>query len=171
MENELDRSSLKFKRKRDQFKFRIQSLIEFPHEIKKNFTLSLLEDELAIPNILVNKTDVENEDENNDNEINVIDEKKILTEEIGELINEIELFNRENRKKKMRIVMESLCENLNEELIDEEELLEYYLFGNKISNVENEYLNKERNKYANNPNLCAYTNRLLLEDDEQLNNI
>ena len=41
--------SLKFKRRRDLFKRRIESLIEIPNEIKAKYTVSLFNDELAIP--------------------------------------------------------------------------------------------------------------------------
>jgi hypothetical protein len=171
---------LKHKRKRERFIDRIDSLMDLPEEIISKFTnysfmyddsipicLEKLKNENKIPYLSMN----ESNDKINSNYEEVIDEKKItLKEEIDEIVNELEIFARHNRKCRMIEIMGKIADFINEDLFEIDELIDYFIFGNKQSNIENEYLDKQKRKYSNNIKLCDYTNKLLMNDDDQYYN-
>ncbi len=170
---------LKHKRKRETFIHRIESLLELPREVVTKYSESLFTENFSLP-LLLEKC--EKESTNKHLEINLDPDEKInstvnaaedlennvsaLKEEIDEIMNELELFARKNRKNKMINLMERIAENIDDSLFDIEELTDFVFFGNKQTNIENEYLETQRKKYVNNIKLVEYTNKLLMNDDD-----
>ena len=188
-----DNISLTHKRKRDQFHLRLDSLISLPNIIKSKFTYATFTQELCTP-ILLKKTNPPVFPLNTS--LDIQQEVSILKNEIDEIVNELEFFNRTNRQKRTIKMMEKIADNINEDLIDVGELLDYKFLGDKVCHIEkeykdklnqNNYKDKEKEKeiildrlginlnkcnHENNLNISGYkkfseyTNRLLLDDDE-----
>ena len=145
----------KFEYKKRLFNDRIDNFINLPNEIKNKLTNEFLTDTLLMPR-------------NQDNP-----ERIDLIHEIGEIINELEVFERTNRRKRMVILMERIADVIDDDLICEDELTDKLFFGNKISNIENEYINRERIKkmdYFDNQ-MCKQINNILEDDDKNAINL
>ena len=143
----------KFEYKKKIFNDRIDNFIIIPNEIRNKITNEFLTDIILMP-------------KDHDN-----NERSNLIHEIGEIINELEVFERTNRRKKMVLLMEKISEQLDDDLISEEELTDKLFFGNRICNIEKEYINKERIKrmdYFDNQ-MCKKINNILEDDDKDIN--
>lgn len=144
----------KFKRRRQTFEHRMKTIIEIPNEIKEKYTKKCLEDEYSLPTILqLDKTECNS---------------KLITlkDEIDEIVNELEYFQRETRKKRIIRLMEVIADNFDENSFDVDELMDFYFFGDRQCNIENQYIDSEKNKFLKANNFCEYTNKLLMDDDE-----
>lgn len=178
---------LKHKRKRATFNFRMDSILELPSEIVSKFTQSTFEEDFSLP-ILLEKSKLDKLDNKesisdlNDpsekseklekmSNLEISQECLALKEEIDEIANELEFFARKNRKEKMISLMYKIAESVDDSLIDIDELMDHYFLGNKLCNIEIAYLENHKVKvYENNQKLCEYTNRLLMDDDEEFFN-
>ncbi len=161
---------LKEKRLREKeiFTNRIESLIELPNEIISKYTnYSFIEDN-SFPLCLV-KDNFEFKNYMDNTKIDLNNEVTELKEEIDEIVNELEIFARHNRKQRMIKLMEKIVDNINDDLFEIDELIDYHLFGNTIKNIESEYTEAQKRKYINNIKLCEYTNKLLMDDDKIYN--
>jgi hypothetical protein len=146
-ENNENYNSLKFKRKRDQFTYRLDSLMALPKTVQSKFTHATFVQDLSVPILLKKIHTLSPTNRNNFNSsIDVQQEVSTLKNEIDEIVYELEFFNRTNRQKRQIKMMEKIAEYINEDLIDIDELLEYKLLGNKICNIENEYLENLKKK-------------------------
>ena len=144
----------KYKRRRETFEHRMKSLIDIPNEIKEKLTKKILEEEYSFPTIVeVDKC------QNNSKLIS-------LKEEIDEILHELEFFKRETRKKRTIRLMEVIAENFDENSFDVDELMDFYFYGDRQCNIENEYIEMKKTKLIKSNNFCEYTNRLLMDDDE-----
>lgn len=185
----------KFKNKKDLFNSRISRLTTVPKEIKNLFTNSYLMEDystgikcLTKPkniSIHLQQIKIENENNNINNEnfislnnnsnsnnkfdnkhVHVNEEKENLLEEIDEIVNELEIFEKNNRKIRIIKVMEKMAELIDEDLIDQEEITDYLFYGNKLCNIEKEHISNFKNSFINNENLCQITNKMLKDDEE-----
>jgi hypothetical protein len=138
------------------FKNRIENCFEMPTELKDKITKSLFLD---------NETFVIPENYKTD------DKEKLQTvEEIHLILNELEVFERENRKRKMMHLLEKVAEQYDDDFFSAEELLDYKFFGDKVCNIERRHLEREKHK-ANpfNNNLVVKINKILEDDNNGLN--
>lgn len=155
---------LKLKSKRDQFTHRIDSLMTLPNSVKSKFTYTNFVNDLSTPMLLKKIHFPTNPTSNNMNSnicIDIQQESSALKNEIDEIVNELEFFNRTNRQKRQIKIMEKIAEYINEDLIDVDELLDYKFLGNKICILEKEYLKLSNTK--KNPTIQNQIN----EDEEE----
>lgn len=158
----------------------VNNIVNFviPEVVKKEMTIRMFDAENLIHLVKEKKSNInENHEAINDNN----DNANIL-EEIDEIVNELELFERERRKRRTIKLIEKIAEHINEDLIDIDEFTDYMFYGDKIENIEKRiikenndnkdemYLN-ERKESVNNEILCLETNKLLEEDNEIWNNL
>jgi hypothetical protein len=138
--------------KKKVFKDRLEGYLNIPFELKNKITKLLLQDETTYLNL-----------------------EKVKSEQIEEvhlILNELELFERENRKRKHIFLLEKLAEQFEEDTIDINELTDFIFFGDKLSNIEKRHLLKEkhhRNEF--NTNLVVKINKILEDDDNGLNKV
>lgn len=133
---------------------RIDNYVLIPDEIKNKLTESF-----------VNSSSYLLPSEEN----NINSEKQLLIEEISLIIDELEIFEREKRKKKLILLMEKIAGCLDEDAITEEELTDRLFYGNKVCSIEKEFLKKRKgqsvNNYFNNQ-MCAKLNNILEDDNK-----
>jgi hypothetical protein len=154
MKNNYSKIKLKFKRRRDDFTNRIKNLLELPNQVKEKFTKVHMEEDYSQLILLqLNKTQTN-------------PQLLGLKEEIDEIIHELEFFHRESRKRRMIRLMEAISEEFNEEKFDIDELKDFFFFGDRLCNIENEHLDKQKTKCLEDKSFCEYTNKLLMDDDE-----
>jgi hypothetical protein len=138
------------------FRDRIEGYLNLPHAIKNKVTMSLLQDENTF--ILPEKVKTDNKDG-----LRIVDEVRMI-------LNELEIFERENRKKKQMYLLEKLSEQLADDFLDVDELTDFVFFGDKLCNIEKRHLEKEKHKSnVFNSNLVVRINKILQDDDKGLN--
>jgi hypothetical protein len=139
--------------KRKLFKERIENSFNLPLEIRNKITQSLFQDDNTYLLPL--------------NGDGVDDEKQALIDEANEILDELEVFERHNRKVKMMVLMEKLAEQMDNDMINIDELTDFTLFGDKICNIEKRHLQNEKKSNIFNPNLVVKINKML-EDDNRI---
>jgi hypothetical protein len=154
MKNNYSYPKLKFKRRRQDFANRMKNLLELPNELKEKFAkIHFDEDYSNLVFLQLNKSQSN-------------PELVSLKEEIDEIIHELEFFQRETRKKRMIRIMEAISEEFDEEKFELEELKDFFFFGDRTCNIENEHLEQQKTKCLEDKSFLEYTNKLLMDDDE-----
>ena len=132
---------------------RIDNYIEIPYEIKNKISESFLDSSTYLLPV----------QEQNDKD------KQMLIDEIGLILDELEMFEREKRKRKLVMVMEKIADCLDNDDITEEELTDRLFFGNRVCMIEKEYIRKRGAHVMNyfNNQMCAKLNNILEDDDKE----
>jgi hypothetical protein len=141
------------------FRERVADAMEIPSELKSKITKSLLQDETTY--IVPEKVKTDNK------------EKLQIVDEVHMILNELEVFERENRKRKQMYLLEKIAEQIDEDFISTEELTDFVFFGDKLCNIEKRHLEREKHKGSGafNKNLVVRINKILEDDDKGLNRI
>jgi len=182
MPNILSPQKLKMKRKRDRLFYKIDSLVYVPREYKKIYTEAFME-ESPYSSLLFDKKGKTNPagmnfstsliDKKQPSDVNIFNNQKqideripIIKEEIEEIVSELEIFEIQNRKRKMIHIMEHIADCIDDDLIDVDEMFDFFFFGDKVNSIEKEFLENQKRKYKNDYNLCEITNKMLNDDNE-----
>jgi len=134
--------------------------------------------------ILINQSyDIKNNNYNhnfdNDNLNSNNEEKRILFIEIENIIEELELFQKETRKNQMIEIMKSIVENVDKTTIpDADEIMDQFFFGKSIKEIEENYLKEKLlqedklfQKNKNKSDNCKEDNKIsqnLLSNDKNI---
>jgi hypothetical protein len=132
---------------------RIDNFIEIPDELKNKLSESFLDSSTYLLPI---------------QDPSKHEEKQVLINEIGRILDELEIFEREKRKIKLVLLMEKIAECLDDDSITEEELTDRLFYGNRVCVIEKEFIKKRGTHGINyfNNQMCATLNNILEDDDK-----